>query len=130
MTPESRVLSGCLAYLHKSPGLFWRNSTGVLRAGHNRWVSFGLKGSSDIIGVLPGGRFLACEVKAPRGGRLSDEQHQFLAAVRGLGGLALCVHSCAELDEVLRAEGYNAPGPLFHDKENGDFNDEKSREGV
>jgi hypothetical protein len=31
-------------------------------------MSLGLKGSADILGCLPDGRFLAVEVKAERGG--------------------------------------------------------------
>jgi hypothetical protein len=75
-------------------------------------MRFGLKGSSDIEGILPGGRFLAVEVKAP-GGRLSPEQREFLERVRELGGLALVVKSWRELDDALRQSGYISDGELF-----------------
>jgi hypothetical protein len=75
-------------------------------------MRFGLKGSSDIEGILPGGRFLAVEVKAP-GGRLSPEQREFLERVRGLGGLALVVKSWKEIDGALREGGYISDGELF-----------------
>jgi hypothetical protein len=72
-----------------------------------------MKGSSDILGCLPDGRFLAIEVKA-RSGYLSPEQKQFLAEIRGLGGLAVMVKSWQELDAILRREGYAAEDmPLF-----------------
>jgi hypothetical protein len=92
-TPESAVLAGCLRYLEKAGIYHWRNSTGAVRIGPGRFIRFGKVGSSDIEGILPGGRFLAVEVKAP-GSRLSPEQRQFLA-------------------EVLKEAGYITNGPLF-----------------
>jgi hypothetical protein len=71
-----------------------------------------MKGSSDIIGVLPDGRFLAVEVKA-RHGRLSPEQSMFIEKVRSLGGVAVVARSFRELDAALRREGYADEGPLF-----------------
>jgi hypothetical protein len=72
-------------------------------------------GSSDILGVLPGGRFLAVECKA-KGGKLSPEQERFLAEVRELGALALVVRGWEELDQALGQAGY-AKGdmPLFEE---------------
>lgn len=52
-------------------------------------------------GCLPGGRFLAVEVKAPDG-RLSPEQKRLLAEVEGLGGLAVVVRGWRELAQALR----------------------------
>jgi hypothetical protein len=75
-------------------------------------MRFGKVGSSDVIGVLPDGKFLAVEVKASRG-RLSVEQAAFLEKIRGLGGMAIVVKSWHELDAALRLEGYVNDGPLF-----------------
>jgi hypothetical protein len=111
-TPESVVLAGCLRYLEKAGIYHWRNSTGAVRIAPGRFIRFGKVGSSDIEGILPGGRFLAVEVKAP-GGRLSPEQRQFLAEVQALGGLAVTVRGWRELAEALREAGYVTPGPLF-----------------
>jgi hypothetical protein len=80
-TPESVVLSGCLRFLEKAWIYHWRNSTGAVRIGPGRFIRFGKVGSLDIEGILPGGRFLAVEVKAPDG-RLSPEQKRFLAEVQ------------------------------------------------
>jgi hypothetical protein len=76
-------------------------------------MRFGKTGSSDILGVLPDGRFLAVECKAPEGGKLSPDQKQFHADVRELGALALVVRGWWELDEALRDAGYVSNGPLF-----------------
>ncbi|GHV86253.1 hypothetical protein AGMMS50230_18610 [Spirochaetia bacterium] len=56
------------------------------------------------------------EVKAP-GGRLSPEQQQFLAEVRGLGGLAVVARDWKEIDQALREAGYISDGPLFERRE-------------
>ena len=53
------------------------------------------RGISDIIGVLPTGRFLAAEVKTGTG-RLSPEQKEFLDRVRMNGGLALVVRDITQ----------------------------------
>ena len=105
-TPESHVLAGCLRYLQARGIFHWRNNTGAVQIAPGRFMRFGRKGSSDILGVLPDGRFLAVECKAPDGGRLSPEQKQFLADVRKLGALAAVVRGWRELDQILREAGY------------------------
>jgi hypothetical protein len=67
--------------------VIWVNSTGLAElAGHT--FRFGLcNGSSDCIGLAPGGLFLAVEVKGD-GGRATDEQLRFLELVHERGGVA------------------------------------------
>ena len=56
VTPESHVLSGCLRYL-KARGIFcWRNNSGAVQIAPGRFMRFGKRGYSDILGVLPDGR--------------------------------------------------------------------------
>lgn len=62
-------------------------------------------GCSDVLCLLPDGRYAAIEFKRP-GGRLRAEQESFLAAVGRRGGLALVVTSLDELRGVLAEEGY------------------------
>ena len=111
-TPEGRIKAEILEYLKVRGFLAWNNPTGAVRVAPNRWLHFGLKGSADILGILPGGWFLAVEVKAPNG-RLSPEQGEFLETVKKLGGFAVCVRGWQELDEALRAAGFVNDGPLF-----------------
>ena len=111
-TPESLVLSGCLQYLELRGIYHWRNNTGAVQIAPGRFMRFGKKGSSDILGILPGGRLLCVECKAPDG-RLSPEQKQFLADVQEIGALALIVRDWQELDEALHEAGYVSNGPLF-----------------
>jgi hypothetical protein len=83
-------------------------------------MSFGKKGSADIIGLLPGGKFLAVETKAPAG-RLSPDQRQFLADVKALGGMAIVARSCRDVEAALMEAGYTGivAGPLFEGREHG-----------
>jgi hypothetical protein len=112
-TPEGHVLDGCLRYLEARGIYHWRNNTGAVQIAPGRFMRFGKVGSSDILGVLPGGRLLCVECKA-KGGRLSPEQKQFLADVQELGVLALVVRGWWELDEALHKEGYAMKDmPLF-----------------
>jgi hypothetical protein len=83
-------------------------------------MSFGLKGSSDILGVLPGGKILCVECKAP-GGRLSPEQRQFLTDIRSMGGMAIVARSYRDIEAALMEAGYTGitAGPLFEGREHG-----------
>jgi hypothetical protein len=112
MTPEGRVKAACLRYLEKRGIKAWNNPSGAVRIAPDRWLHFGKKGSADILGILPGGRFLAVECKAPDG-RLSLEQREFLTDIKALGGMAVMVRGWKELDQALRAAGYVNDGPLF-----------------
>lgn len=103
---ESEIVSACLQLLKMRGVLAWRANqvpVPLKKGGFRRFA--GLKGVSDILGILsPGGQFLAVEVKRP-GGRLRKEQAWFLNAVEKAGGIALCVHSVDELDQDLKAIG-------------------------
>jgi len=104
MTPEGLVVAACLEYLRLRGILAWRNNSGAATIGEGsgrRFVRFGLVGSADIIGVMPGGRFLAVECKAARG-RLSEAQGEFLRRVQDAGGVACVVHGVDELEDVIR----------------------------
>jgi hypothetical protein len=90
----------------------WRNSVGSVQIRPGQWYKFGKIGSSDILGLLPGGRFFAAECKAPDG-RLSPEQRQFLADIKALGGMAVVAKSWQDIDQALREAGYGNDGPLF-----------------
>jgi hypothetical protein len=81
-------------------GVFaWRNNSGafvIREAGRRRFVRAGLVGGSDILGVLPGGRFLAVP-----GNRPTAAQRAFLDQVTAAGGLALVGYDVAELSRFL-----------------------------
>ena len=98
---ENIVLSQCLKYLEVLQIYHWRNNTGALKIGR-RFIRFGFPGSSDILGILPDGRFLAIECKREKGGRLSEAQKDFISRINDNGGVAMCVHSLEELQENMR----------------------------
>ena len=67
---------------------------------HPRAVRLAAPGVSDLIGWTEGGRFVAIEVKAPRG-RLTDEQAAFIELVRRSGGLAGVARSVDDARAIL-----------------------------
>ena len=101
VVPESAVLSQCMAYLHVRRIFCWRNNTGAAKTEDGRYVRFGLPGASDIIGIMPDGRFLAVECKRSVGGRLSPQQKVFLDRIREAGGVAVVATSLEDLREVI-----------------------------
>jgi hypothetical protein len=108
-TPEKEVVKECLEYLKLRGAYAWRNNTGAARyedkaTGEKRFVPFGKVGSSDIIGILPGGRFIAVECKAPNG-RVTDYQLAFLADVEHMGGLAVIAKSFEDIEKALKKAG-------------------------
>ena len=77
----------------------WRNNTGF---DEQRRVRYGLcVGSSDLIAILPGGRFAAIEIKTATG-RLSKEQRMFAELVTLKGGVFVVLRSEEEAREWLR----------------------------
>ena len=76
--------------------LIFRNNVGVLKNAAGIPIRFGLAiGSSDLIGIAPGGRFLAVQIKTPTG-KATPEQLRFIEAVRARGGIAGIARSPAE----------------------------------
>jgi hypothetical protein len=97
MTPEGAVKKEVMEYLALRGVFCWVNNTG--RRGK---VNFGKVGSSDIIGILDDGRFLAIELKAP-GGVPTMDQIMFLAEIAKRGGVAFVATSAEEVaDEFKR----------------------------
>ena len=82
----------------------WRNNnTGIFNPNTGKYHFNGLKGVSDILGVLEGGRFLAIEVKSARG-RISEDQTKFIEDINENGGLAFVAKSLD--DVVVNMKGY------------------------
>lgn len=72
------------------------------------WKVFQSLGSTpgvpDILGILPGGRMLAIEVKTERG-KLSPHQERFIKNINDNGGLAFVARSFDEVVQRLKMEG-------------------------
>jgi len=97
--PESGVVSACLKWLWYRGCYVWRNNTGALKTNEGQWVRFGLKGSADIIGVSPAGRFLAIECKAP-GQYLKPEQKAFRDTIEAHKGIYVMARSTDDLEKM------------------------------
>jgi hypothetical protein len=99
---ESDVLSRArLAFGQEADFVLWRNSTGVAET-EGRTFRYGLcVGSSDLIGLAPGGLFLAVECKGSSGG-LREEQVRFLELVLERGGVACEVGPDDNEQEIIR----------------------------
>ena len=82
----------------------WRNNTGTLVV-QDRRVAFGLRGSSDVLGVVgPSGRLLAIECKSDRG-RMTSHQRAFAEMVVRFGGLHVVARSAADALDALASAG-------------------------
>jgi hypothetical protein len=106
---ETDLVRACLQLLRLRGVLAWRVNSGAVAGeyrGRRRFVKFNTaKGCSDILGILPGGRFLAVECKMP-GRKTTPDQAAFLDAVRMAGGLALVVRDVRELQAALVGQGH------------------------
>ena len=66
-----------------------------------RLVRSGPNGSSDISGILVGGRRLEIELKSSTG-RVSPEQKAWIEMINSMGGLAFVARSVEEVIDELR----------------------------
>lgn len=114
MNRETKIQNAIMLALSGAGCLIWRNETagawvgrvihresGVVTLANAQQITFGLcVGSADLVGVAPGGRFLAVEVKTDKG-RPTVEQTRFIEAVCAAGGIAGICRSPKEALELL-----------------------------
>lgn len=91
---------GIFAWKNKSQGTF-DPSRGIFRKAKGKHT---INGTSDILGILPGGRFLAIEVKRPSTRKqTTPDQRRFIEEINKNGGLAFVACSMTEVKEILDA---------------------------
>jgi len=96
--PEKDIQRDIMDYLAARRVFCWKEHSGGLPMQGGEWMMpIGLKGKSDILGLLKGGRFLAIEVKRPSG-KLSLYQEEFIKNINDNGGLAFVARS---IDDVI-----------------------------
>jgi hypothetical protein len=99
-TPEGQIVADILAYLKARRIYAWRQNTGAVKA-HGRMVQYGKIGSSDILGILPGGRFLAIECKYGKADP-TEAQRFFIEVINSQGGLAFVARSVEDVERGLK----------------------------
>lgn len=96
---HEKLLKKCLLELSKAGFLAWKNSTGAMPI-QNRYITFGLKGSPDILSISPDGKFCGYEIKT---GKAVQNKHQkaFELAVKKRNAIYLIVRDLKDLKEWL-----------------------------
>ena len=95
-----RAILDCLN-THQKVAWAQRVNSGKVQTRHGSWFKGADEGTSDIIGMLVGGRFLAIEVKRDAKGKATAEQVAFIKMVNNNGGLAMVAWSAEMVEEVL-----------------------------
>lgn len=98
--PHTQLVKAILQWLELRGIMAWSNNTGASMFG-KRMVRFGMRGAPDIIGILPGGRFLGVEAKIMPD-VLSAEQDEWHARAEAQGALMIVAYS---VDDVIVASG-------------------------
>jgi hypothetical protein len=100
---EAEILKTALAILRANGIFAWRNNTAAFfpeSDGRRRCVRCGLPGSSDILGILPDGRFLGLEIKR-KGERPRPDQVEFMRQINMSNGVAFWIDEVRHLEKVL-----------------------------
>lgn len=101
---ETEIQAQILTYLKYRGILATRNQSGHVQVGRS-WINLGASGWPDIIGCLPGGRFLGIEVKQP-GGKPSKTQRELMGALEAFGALVIVA---TDVKDVERGLGNSRP---------------------
>lgn len=113
---ENQLVKDALDFLTRNGIMAWRNNNiggfktkfGFIRGPWTYCEETGnvlLKGISDILGVLPDGRFLAAEAKVNKR-KPAPEQEVFIKSVLRLGGIAFTFWSIEDMMKELKKKGY------------------------
>lgn len=99
---ETDLKRACWTFLTMKGCTVWIQNQGAVGGtyanGKRRFVKFthGVEGISDIVGVMPSGRFIAVETKM-KGNKPTELQAAFIQRVKASGGLALVIYSLDQL---------------------------------
>lgn len=86
----AETIKQILGFLYSQGIYAWRQNTQGIPLPNGTFRAAAKKGIADILGVIPGGLFLAIEVKTGRD-RLSLEQEGFLENIRNNDGVTFVV---------------------------------------
>ena len=97
---ETQLVKSIRQYLSVYRIFTWRQNQGGMKR-EDRFVPFtNITGISDIIGLLPDGRFLAIEAKVDKN-KPTPDQWDFINAVRLNKGIAIVAYSLDDVIEVI-----------------------------
>ena len=106
---EGQVVNACIRWLLLNKCFVWRNNTGSYKPeGSNRFIRYGCKGSPDIIGLTPSGRFIGVECKFGKG-KLTELQEAFGERIEDSNGIFIVAYSVDDLEankEVICSDQY------------------------
>lgn len=95
---EKRIMRDIQLAATKVGARLWRNNVGLFLTQYFSPIRCGLcTGSSDLIGIMPDGRFLAVEVKTMKGDA-SKKQLAFIRSIRDLRGVAFIARSVEDFN--------------------------------
>lgn len=98
---EQDLVRSALHLLQAFGCFVWRQNQGGMKT-QSGYVRFShANGISDIIGVMPDGRFLAAEAKMP-GNKPTREQRAFLDTINEQGGLGVVFYNLDELADAVK----------------------------
>lgn len=100
-TAHTALVHQALVALSRAGVMAWENRTGAaISVDGARFIAYGLKGSTDILGIIPpNGRALVAEAKTGTG-RTTEQQRRFGQAATAKGALWVVFHN---LDELMLA---------------------------
>ena len=103
---EADFQKAILQFLKLKGFYVWRNqSTGIFNPKGKGFIPLGQTGVSDILGILPDGRFLAIEVKKPKG-KATPNQIEFLDNINKHKGLGFIAVTVEDVQKILSDGGY------------------------
>ena len=100
---ESEIQKAILDYLRLRGIFCWKNnSVGIYKKATGSYISVGMKGVADILGVLGdgSGRLIAVEVKRP-GNYPTPEQKLFLEQITAKKGIAFVAYGIEDCEKEL-----------------------------
>lgn len=113
---ENQVTAACFKYLQLQGAFVWRNQSRTFqvpgKGGRMRPMFVGTPGSPDIMGILPGGRFIGVECKrplGPKGGHggsvQSADQQRWQNECERVGGLYVLARGIDDVERALKEAG-------------------------
>ena len=103
---EKDIQSAILRYLHVNKIFCWKyNNIGIWKQKTKSYIPSNMLGVSDIIGILPDGKFLAIEIKRPSG-KLTYYQETFINDIKERNGIAFVAYDVSDVEKELKKLGY------------------------